>query len=46
MATAKKSTKKSNKNTTTLNNGAFVLVATFCVLIGILIGYLIAYLTF
>lgn len=44
MAT-KKNVKSTKKDTTVLTNGALSLVILFSVLIGILTGYLIAYLT-
>ena len=44
MATKKKNTKKMNK-TQTLTNGAIALIVTLSCMIGVLAGYLIAYLT-
>ncbi len=37
--------KKENTNEKTLTNGALSLIILFCVLIGLLCGWLIAYLT-
>ncbi len=44
MATNKKNTKSAKKDTKTLTNGALALVILFSGLIGLLLGYLIAYL--
>ena len=38
-------TKKKNNKTQTLTNGAICLIATLSCMIGVLAGYLIAYLT-
>lgn len=45
MAASKKGTKVAKKDTKVLTNGALALVITFSVLIGLLSGYLLGYLT-
>lgn len=45
MATTNKTSKSIKKDTKTLTNGALALVILFSVLIGLLAGWLIAYIT-
>lgn len=44
MATSKKNTKSVKKGAVELTKGAATLVILFCTVIGLLLGYLVAYL--